>query len=153
MPKNDTLIGNVGNATLMDGVSIDRLVAARMRDQKEIEAKRGECRPWIESPGHAIIRDLQQYFHIENPPLQLLLEIAMSLANLIGVKLDRQDKRRRELLIGWFNKHYDRICDYVPRMVLRDDNGMMLGPCIDSWKEYTQKNRHADVLQYLESPV
>jgi hypothetical protein len=136
----------------MEGRSSARSRSAQEKDKQEIEEKRREYREFAEWQGKGILQDLVQYFGIENPPLQLLLPIAMSLSHMIKVQLGRQEKRRREFLIGWMNKYYDKIRDYIPNMVLKNDKGVITGPHVDAWERFKKANPQADVLKYLADP-
>jgi alpha-L-fucosidase len=131
----------------------DRARDAKSKDQEEIEAKRREYAPFLECPDKGILRDLRDVFDLDGPTLQHLLPIAQTLAHKIGEVLDRQDKRRREFVIGWLNKHYDEIREYIPRLVIRDDRGTLRGPHADALNRYEEENPTAPVFKYINGDL
>ena len=52
-----------------------------------------------------------------------LLSIAEVLGAQIGVKVDREAKRRKEVLIKWFDENLAVILPYFSKMVLEDRDG------------------------------
>jgi hypothetical protein len=133
----------------MSGRPNTRSRAAHDKDKQEIEEKRKEYSEFAEWQNKGILHDIVRYFGIENPSLQLLLPIAMNLSHVIQVQLGRQEKRRREFLVGWMNKHYEQIQSYIPHLVLTDDKGVIVGPNVEAWNRYKRENPDAAVLKYL----
>jgi hypothetical protein len=121
---------------------------ARQKDHSEIQHKRemyGDFMNW--GPDRGILKDLADTFHVENPSLKFLVPIAQAMSATINVELDRQDKRRREFLIAWFNKNYDRIQPLIPHLVLLDEAGRANGPRADAFQKFSDENpSHAAVL-------
>lgn len=56
-----------------------------------------------------------------------LLSIAEVLAQNAGIKLDRDAKRRKTVLIKWFSENWDRVVPYLDYVVLEDANPGMAG--------------------------
>jgi alpha-L-fucosidase len=137
----------------MSKPSLDRTTEAKTKDKEEIEAKRREYAPFSDWSNKGILKDLKELFGMENPTLQHLLPIAQTMSHKIKEQLDRQDKRRREFVIGWLNKHYDQIRCYLPRMILRDDQGVLKGPHLDTWEKFEAGNPTADIFQYLNGEI
>jgi hypothetical protein len=54
-----------------------------------------------------ILHDLKVKHDIEDPSNKLLLSIAMTVAEEHHIALGRQEKRRKELLLGWLNEHFN----------------------------------------------
>lgn len=52
-----------------------------------------------------------------------LLSLAEVLASQIGIKVDREAKRRKEVLIKWYDENIDTIVDIMPRIKLEDKDG------------------------------
>ncbi|KAH0785637.1 hypothetical protein GPJ56_010387 [Histomonas meleagridis] len=52
-----------------------------------------------------------------------LVSIATVLANSAKIKLDRDAKRRKTVLIKWFDENYPLISPYLDYVVLQDPNG------------------------------
>jgi hypothetical protein len=96
-------------------------------DENAQTAKRNEYAAFMNWTDRGILKDLKELFEIDDPPLPLLLTIARVLSEIIKIPLDRQDKRRREFLVGWFNKHYDHIRPHVSGLVLYHENGELKG--------------------------
>jgi hypothetical protein len=119
------------------------------KDKREVIQKRWEYDGFMDWRDRGIVYDLAQMHNVTNPALSLLLPIATAMSARIGVALGRQEKRRRDLLIGWINKHYDQICGYIPRLVFRDETGGMIGACVDEWKRYHERNPAEDIAKYL----
>ena len=49
-----------------------------------------------------------------------LLSIAQAIANCANIRLDRDAKRRKSVLIKWFNENWNSICSYLNYVVLED---------------------------------
>jgi hypothetical protein len=49
-----------------------------------------------------------------------LLSIAHVLASHAGLKLDRDAKRRKSVLVKWFDEHWSQLCPYLDYVVLED---------------------------------
>jgi hypothetical protein len=125
---------------------------ATVKDQEEITQKRLEYRDFTELRDCGIVHDLEVRYRIANPTLTLLLTIAKAMSSLTGIEIGRQEKRRRDLLIGWFNKHYDAIKTHVPHMVIKDEDGQMKGPAVEQWGEFCTANPNAQILEFLRCP-
>jgi hypothetical protein len=120
------------------------------RDHSEIRQKKeayGEFMKWGSRRG--VLKDLSEIFHVENPPLKFLVPIAQCLSAILNVELDRQDKRRRELLVGWFNKNYERIAPVMPHMILIDGDGRAIGPRAEAFQQFRAEHPCHSVLEYL----
>ena len=50
-----------------------------------------------------------------------LRSIAQVLSKKSGISLDREAKRRREILLTWFDENYDQISEHMDRIVLEYD--------------------------------
>jgi hypothetical protein len=127
----------------------ERQREAKGKDKEEINQKRIEYREYMQWKGCGIVHDLEQQFQVTNPTLSLLLPIALSMSKLIDVPIGRQEKRHKDLLIGWLNKNYAAIQKYIPRMVIRDEKGNINGPNADTWKRFTEEHPGTDVLSSL----
>jgi hypothetical protein len=128
----------------------DDVKPATQKDHNEVQQKKeeyGEFMTW--GPERGILKDLAETFHIENPSLKYLVPIAQCVSHLTGVDLDRQDKRRRELLIGWFNKHYERVRPLLSGLVLVDDSGKGIGPCAPDFEKFRTDHPNHELLAYL----
>jgi hypothetical protein len=121
----------------------------KAKDKEEIEQKWRDYQGYMDWKEQGILHDLQKIYNILNPTIQLLLPIALNMSALINVPIGRQEKRRRNFLIGWLNKNYDEISKYIPRMVIRDEKGEMKGPNIVTWQRYAQENPDAEIFQYI----
>jgi hypothetical protein len=127
----------------------ERQREAKLKDKDEIEQKRQEYQDFMDWKDRGILFDLEKRFQIVNPTLSLLLPIALNMSTLIDVQLGRQEKRRRDLLIGWLNKNYGQIQKYIPRMVIKNERGEIKGPNVDMWKKYVEDNPDADIHNFL----
>ena len=54
-----------------------------------------------------------------------LLGIASIVSAKIGVKLDREAKRRKDVLIKWFDENLENIKPYLDFLALEDENGQV----------------------------
>jgi hypothetical protein len=52
-----------------------------------------------------------------------LLSLAEVISSEVGLKVDREAKRRKEVLIKWFDENYPAIEDLLDRLRLEDANG------------------------------
>jgi hypothetical protein len=127
----------------------ERQREAKLKDKDEIGQKRQEYQDFMDWKDRGILFDLEEGFEIVNPTLSLLLPIALNMSTLINVPLGRQEKRRRDLLIGWLNKNYEQIQKYIPRMVIKNERGEMKGPNVDMWKKYVKDNPGADIHSFV----
>jgi hypothetical protein len=120
-----------------NGVSFDTDILqrdAKAKDREEIEEKRIEYHDYMEWKDQGIVHDLETQYQIFNPTIHLLLPIALLMADVLDVPIGRQEKRRKDLLIGWLNKNYVRIQPYLPRMVIIDERGDLRGPHASNWR-------------------
>lgn len=126
---------------------------ALRKDQQQIREKKDEYRDYMDWKDKGILHDLKEIFHIENPTLQLLVTIAVVLQNMCKdhVMLGRQEKRRREILIGWFNKNYDMFKPYIPLLVIQDEMGNLSGPRSPVWEKYKKENQESGILKFIEN--
>jgi hypothetical protein len=134
----------------MDEDPREDVTPATQKDHSEVQQKKeeyGEFMTW--GPERGILKDLADMFQIENPPLKFLVPIAQCVSRLIDVELDRQDKRRRELLIGWFNKNYERIQPLLGGLILLDDTGRGTGPRAKDFEKFSAADPNHEVLLYL----
>jgi hypothetical protein len=136
----------------MEARSRKRSRSGQEKDQKEIEEKKKESREFSDWRDKGILADFQQLYQIDNPRLHTLLPIAMTMASIIGVSLGRQEKRRRGILIGWFNKNYELIRPLIPMIVFQDDKGNTFGPCSDDWARFQVLHSDSKVAQYVIDP-
>jgi hypothetical protein len=121
---------------------------ANARDRDEVKQKRDEYSAFADWKDRGILHDLSQIHHINKPTQSLLLKTAMILARFHNVPLDRQDKRRKEVLIGWFNQHYDIFKDTIPKLAMKDKKGGFDGPNREAWKDFRRQNPdHPAVVQ------
>jgi hypothetical protein len=127
----------------------DRSKSAKEKDKEEIEEKRREYHDFYDWKDKGILKDLETRFQVVNPSLQLLLPIASNIAHTTKIPLGRQEKRRKEFLIGWFNKHYDVIQMLIPRLIIKDDKGKLYGPWLEQWEQFCRTHPSADITEYL----
>jgi hypothetical protein len=59
-----------------------------------------------------------------------LLSVAQVLASEAGVKVDREAKRRKEVLIKWFDENYLAIAPILPRIRLENTDGKTMTGCL-----------------------
>jgi hypothetical protein len=97
------------------------------KDKQEIAELKEHYGQWMGWKDQGILHDLREKHHRDNPSRLLLLSIAMGVAQQDGLKLGRQEKRRRDLLIGWINKHYAHFRDIIHQLVLGDSTGELSG--------------------------
>jgi hypothetical protein len=122
---------------------------AAAKDKREVMQKRQEYDGFIDWTDRGIVHDLARLHDIHKPALSLLLPIATAMSARIGVPLGRQEKRRKDLLVGWINKHYDQICGFVPQLVFRDQTGGLKGASVGEWSRYHEKTPEANLGNFL----
>jgi hypothetical protein len=83
-----------------------------------------------------ILYDLRRIHNLPDPTRNLLLGIATFVSRERKITLPRQEKRRRELLIGWLNLHYDKFKDLIPTLILYNRKESLNGPRMEDWPEY-----------------
>lgn len=52
-----------------------------------------------------------------------LLSLAEVIAEQLGLKVDREAKRRKEVLVKWYDEHLSEIMCLLPRIILEDKDG------------------------------
>jgi hypothetical protein len=52
-----------------------------------------------------------------------LLSVAKVIGSELGINIDREAKRRKEVLVKWFDEHYEHLSEILPRITLEDDSG------------------------------
>jgi hypothetical protein len=57
-----------------------------------------------------------------------LLSIAEVIGWKLGIRVDREAKRRKEVLVKWFEEHWAEIADIVSTIRLEDSHGNPIGP-------------------------
>jgi hypothetical protein len=97
------------------------------KDKQEVRELTQHYKQWMNWKDQGILHDLRVKHHRDNPSRLLLLSIAMGVAQQQNLPLGRQEKRRRELLIGWINKHYDHFRGIIDELVLADTTGKLSG--------------------------
>jgi hypothetical protein len=97
-----------------------------------------------------ILADLETFHGIETPDRILLVTIAQTLAHLLpDSEFGREEKRRKNLTIGWLNYHYDQIRDYIPNLVITTKTGEALGPQAAEFTRWTSQHPDHPIVQYL----
>lgn len=127
---------------------------ALRKDQQQIREKKDEYREYMDWKDRGILHDLRENFDIESPTLGLLLTIAVALQSICkehGISLGRQEKRRREILIGWFNKHYDIFKPVIPKLVIEDESGNLAGRLGEMWNKYKMENPDTTITQFIQT--
>lgn len=56
-----------------------------------------------------------------------LLSIAEVIGAQVGIKIDREAKRRKEVLIKWYDENADALLPYINFIVLEDNEGRLVG--------------------------
>jgi hypothetical protein len=121
---------------------------AEDRKQRElIEARYAE---FAELKQSGILADLATFYGIKEPDQTLLVTIAQTLAHLLPeIEFGREEKRRKNLTIGWLNYHYDRIRNYIPNLVITTKTGEVVGPQAAQFTYWTSQNPDHPIVQYL----
>jgi hypothetical protein len=57
-----------------------------------------------------------------------LLSLAQVICSEIGIQVDREAKRRKEVLIKWFDENYSAIRGILSKIEMEDVNGRPLTP-------------------------
>jgi hypothetical protein len=60
--------------------------------------------------------------------MSLLRGVAVVVAHANKLTLGRQEKRRKEFVVGWLNEHYDCVEPMIDFMLLREAAGGTSGP-------------------------
>jgi hypothetical protein len=132
------------NLLMLKQMPLERLREAAAKDKWEVMQKRREYDGFLDWTDRGIVDDLARMYNICNLALSLLLPIVTNMSARIGVPLGCQEKRRRDLLLAWINKHYDQIRGFVPRLVFRNKAGGMTGTCADEWSRSREHNPTPD---------
>jgi hypothetical protein len=121
-------------------------------DQKQVAIKRKEYADygWKD---RGVLVDLKNQFQMTSPNCDTLRAIAVNLSVLTNIKLDHQDKRRREFLVGWCNKHYDVIGPILKRLTIVDDSGEMRGSNKGKLEEYMKENPEVPLVVYIKNEI
>jgi hypothetical protein len=122
---------------------------ASLKDKQECQAKRKEYADYAKWTNHGILKDLEESFALTDPSRRTLLPIVQTLSTLINVPVDRQDKRRKEFLIGWCNKNYDLIKPKLKTLVLMNDKREMKGIGSERVRKYVDENPSSSLVVYI----
>jgi hypothetical protein len=96
-----------------------------------------------------ILYDMDRIHGRSKPSRDLLLRVALVVARVSDLTLGRQEKRLRELLVGWLNEHYEYVEPLIGSMILRDSTGGLSGP-VHLVREYrAQHPEETDLLALL----
>jgi hypothetical protein len=98
------------------------------QDVAEVSRLREYYQPWCNWTDRGILHDLKEIHHRPNPTRLLLLSIALGVSHELGIPIGRQEKRRRDLIVGWLNEHYSHVEGIIPELVLCDSRGPLSGP-------------------------
>lgn len=114
-----TLVGDLGRAQrCAQGTEIDHT-----RSANEIERKRVDARLngfiYKESAAWRVITER----YGDNLNQNELLSLAEVIAAQLNLKVDREAKRRKEVLIKWYDEHLEKIKSLLPLIVLEDKEG------------------------------
>jgi hypothetical protein len=120
------------------------------KDKREVMQKRQEYHGFMDWTDRDIVHDLARLHDIHKPALSLLLPIATTMSARIGVPLGRQEKRRKDLPVGWINKHYDQICGFVPQLVFRDQTRGVKGASVGAMEQISRKDSGGKPWKLLE---
>lgn len=102
------------------------------KDREEVAEKTamyGSLREWKDK---GIIHEFKETFGVENPTKDDLLALAQIVSKHTSIVLDRQDKRRKNILIGWFNSNWEQIRPLLSRVVVINKNETR-GERKDAW--------------------
>ena len=108
------------------------------KDAEEIEKKKQEYAEYMDWTDRGILVDLKEMFDMEKPTKDDLKALARIVGEHLNIEVDRQDKRRKEFMVGWFNKNYELIRPVLSQMVLIGKNGEAHGN--PEWEEFNEKN-------------
>jgi hypothetical protein len=122
----------------------------RTEDQKQQELAKARYGASAELKQSGILADLATFYGIKEPDRILLVTIAQTFAHLLPeIEFGREEKRRKNLTIGWLNDHYDRIQNYIPNLVITTKTGEVLGPQAAQFIDWTSQNPDHPIVQYL----
>jgi hypothetical protein len=105
-------------------VSVPEAPTPASSEQKRIARKKDKYRPFIEWAEEGILVDLKKFHDIPAPSHRLLLALALEVARSAEVNIDRDVRRRKYMLVGWINSHYDLFRGLVERFVITNPKGM-----------------------------
>jgi hypothetical protein len=101
---------------------------------RRIDRLRDEYRPFIEWSDQGILHDLKRMHRVERPSLPLLLALAVPVAEAAGLKITRDIRDRRDLLIGWINRNYDRFRGIIEMIRIFDKTGSTVEEQVQSMR-------------------
>ena len=94
----------------------------KFKSQTEIEREKVEKRlNGFCSKNSKAWETIMKYFG-ENLNQMELNSIAEVLSDLLSINLDREAKRRREVLIKWFDENFEKIEPYLKLIILEKEN-------------------------------
>jgi hypothetical protein len=99
-----------------------------IKDNTEVQLLMDHYQPYLKWEGKGILHDLSVLHKRNNPSRLLLLSIALGISHAKNLALGRQEKRRRNLLIGWLNENYEHVHSVINELVLGDTSGDLSGP-------------------------
>jgi hypothetical protein len=77
---------------------------------------------------------METLFQNPHPSTKVLLTMANTIVAFLGPDgptISRQEKRRHDLLVGWFNFNYDQVRRVIPMLIIKYPNQRFVGPNAD----------------------
>lgn len=120
------------------------------KNTEEVQMKIEEYKDYMNWKNHGIVPEMERIFGVKEPVKEELLTLARMISKTLDIELDRQDKRRRDFLIGWFNKNFEIIRPILSKIVRIDPDGVSHGEHAEEWEIFKQTNPTDDLVVTLE---
>jgi hypothetical protein len=125
---------------------------ARPKDREEVERERCRLKSFIRTDD-GIVPWMQSHLGVEKPNPAVLLALALTLSQATGIEIQRQHKRRKDLLIGWFNLNFLRLAPFLAGIVMIDENNVPHGDAAGVWTTYIRNTPNPTLLQYVRDDL
>jgi hypothetical protein len=123
-----------------------------VQDQAKVRQREIKYGEFMRQQDTGILQYLEVNHGISNPTRRLLKMIARVMSHMLGIELDREDKRRKNLLIGWLNFNFELIRPHIAGVVICDGDGRATGFMAQQLDDYRRANPNGTLSAYLRSP-
>lgn len=125
---------------------------ARERNRKEVDELREKYKEYMNWKDKGIEHELRTVFGIESASLSFLIGVTDTIIKAIGDKslaTGRQEKRHRDLMVGWMNVYWDRLQPFMHKLVIESSDHKFPGPAGERWKAYRSTHLTANLEDFL----
>lgn len=126
--------------------------AQTVRDKQAVGRLREKYKDYVKWGENGVIHLIEQHLQCQKLRLRNLKLIAITLSFACQDRcspLGRQEKRRLEFLDAWLNLNKDLFAPLIPRLVVENVDGTVLGSDSATWQHC--KRRYSEIVYVKDS--